>query len=247
MPKRKSVKTKLKESRCQGIGPDYVPFYMANEGGSSGTCSMIYDPREGRMVHCLSRTETMCYRMLTWQRDVLHIREQFLLDHDLVNEAREKLGYSRIPETLVYTTDFLVTYRDGHEAAFSVKYSEKEFDRNSKQYEGREYRYDSLVMRQNTEREYWESQGVSFSIVTRELLMKYQIRIMNIALVMGFYDEIYISSKEQKLLYLIAHHYVDVDMDTEPLNPKKLAASMPFDIDAVYEKAVKLREAITGE
>lgn len=244
MGRRKSNKKKLEEGRCQGIGPDYVPFYKANEGGSRGTASMIPDPVEQRMVHVLSDTEGMLYYLLRWDEGVSHIREQYLLDAECVNDARAELGYSRVPGTACFTTDFLVDYRDGGQHAYSVKFSSRQFDMQSREYAGREGAYARLIERQNTERRYWESQDVPFSIVTREDLMEHRIKIKNIAFILRFYDALFVTNTEQKLLYLAAHHIVTVPMEEEFINPKQLAARMAFDIDGAYEKAVSMKAGL---
>lgn len=241
MGRRKTNKAKLAEGRCQGIGPDYVPFIKANEGGGRATTSMIPDPIEGRMIHCLSDTESMMYYLLRWNPEVAHIREQYLLDHDRINDVRDQLGYRRVPEQACFTTDFLVDYADGSQQAYSVKFRTREFDPNAKIYQGREYAYARLIERQNTERLYWESQDVKFNIVTRDDLMKYRIQIKNIAFILRFWDDAFIVNTEQKLLYLAAHHIVTLPIEQEFINPKQLAASMGFDIDAVYEKTLKMR------
>lgn len=247
MGRRKSNKKKLEEGRCQGIGPDYVPFYKANEGGSRGTASMIPDPVEQRMVHVLSDTEKMLYHLLRWDEETEHIREQYLLDADRINDVRRELGYSQVPKSACFTTDFLVDYRDGSQHAYSVKFSSQQFDVKSREYAGRESAYARLIERQNTERLYWESQGVPFSIVTRDDLMKHRIQIKNIAFIMQFYNPLFITNTEQKLLYLIAHHIVIVPMEEEFINPKQLAECMTFDIDAVYEKAIAMKERIEDD
>lgn len=241
MGRRKSNKKKLEEGRCQGIGPDYVPFYKANEGGSRGTASMIPDPIEQRMVHVLSDTEGMLYYLLRWDEEVEHIREQYLLDAERINDVRRELGYSLVPKSACFTTDFLVDYRDGSQRAYSVKFSSQQFDVRSKEYAGRESAYARLIERQNTERLYWESQDVPFSIVTRDDLIKHRIQIKNIAFIMRFYDGLLVTNTEQKLLYLIAHHIVTVPIEEEFINPKQLAERMAFDIDGAYEKAITMK------
>lgn len=244
MARRKSNKKKLEEGRCQGIGPDYVPFYKANEGGSRGTASMIPDPIEQRMVHVLSDTEGMLYYLLRWDEEVEHIREQYLLDTERINDVRRELGYSRVPKSACFTTDFLVDYRDGRQHAYSVKFSSQQFDVRSKEYAGRESAYARLIERQNTERLYWESQDVPFSIVTRDDLIKHRIQIKNIAFIMRFYDELLVTNTEQKLLYLMAHHIITVPIEEEFINPKQLAEHMTFDIDGAYEKAITMKERL---
>ena len=236
MGRRKTVKAKLSENRCQGIGPDYVPFYKANEGGSRGTTSLIPDKIEGRMIHCLSDTETMMYYLLRWNPNVIHIREQYLLDHDLINEVRRELGYRPVSSMAQYTTDFLVDMADASQSAYSVKFRREEFDPNALCYRGREDAYRRLIERQRTEQVYWESQSVDFHIVTREDLMEHRILIKNIQFVMGFYDDAYVVNADQKLLYLIAHHVIEVSMDKEFINPRHLQHSLGLDIDSIYEQ-----------
>ena len=55
--KRKSDKTKLAEGRCLGGGDQYIGFIKANEIGSIGTSSAVYDPIAGRTVDTLSMGE----------------------------------------------------------------------------------------------------------------------------------------------------------------------------------------------
>ena len=245
MGKRKTNKAKLAEGRCQGIGPDYVPFYKANEGGNRATASMIPDPIEGRMVHCLSDTESMMYYLLRWNPEVAHIREQYLLDQDRVNDVRQELGYSRVTQQACFTTDFLVDFADGSQQAYSVKFQSKEFDPSARIYQGRDYAYARLIERQNTERLYWESQDVKFNIVTRDDLMPFRIQIKNVAFLMRFWDDRFITNRQQKLLYLIAHHIIDVpDMNTEFINPRQLERDVAVDIDAVYERTLDVRRLV---
>ena len=229
MGRRKSVKTKLQENRCQGIGPDYVPFIKVNESGSRGTASMIPDKIEGRMIHCLSDTESMMYYLLRWNTSVAHIREQYLLDHELVNDVRQAL----------HTTDFLVDMIDASQTAFSVKFRREELDPNSPCYKGREDAYRKLIERQRTEQVYWESQDVEFHIVTRDDLMEHRILIKNIEFVWGFYDDAYVMNDDQALLYLIAHHIIEVPMDKEFLNPRQLRQFLGVDIKQLYEQVRK--------
>lgn len=242
MGRRKSTKSLLKDyAKHGGSIENYRPFLKSNGGGSRGTVSLVPDPIEHRMIHLLSDTESMMYYFLRCDENVVHIREQYLLDTDIINDVREQLGYRRVTSSVCYTTDFLVDYKNGDLHAYSVKYKSSMFDPDSVEYKGNQNAYAKLIERQNTERAYWESQNVGFSIVTRDDLMKYRIRIKNNAFIMRFYDELFITNTEQKLLYLIAHHYYHVDMDSEFINPKALAANATFDIDAVYEKAISMK------
>ena len=244
MSKHKTDKVKLTENRCQGYGSDYVPFHKANEGGGRATCYMIPDPIEGRMVHCLSDTEAMFYYLIRWNQEVVHIREQYLLDYERVCEVRRELGY-KVPNKLCcYTTDFLVDFRDGRQQAHSVKFRDEDFNPNSKVYQGRGYAYVHLIERQNTEKRYWESLGVPFYIVTRDRLMEHRTFIKNVAFIEKFWDEEAVVTEEQMLLYLMAHHIVEFPLDEEFINPKKLTKMVNFDIQKVFEQTVGLRKEL---
>lgn len=234
MARQKTNEKKIQEGRCTGIGPDYVPFFKANEAKSMGTASMIPDMIEGRMIHTLSTVETDFYWLLRWSDDTLHIREQYLLDSVYINDVRMTLGLKRVSSNTCYTTDFLVDLIDGSQRAYSVKFKAADFDPNNIKYAGSPKRYAALIERQNIERLYWESQGIPFSIITSELINR--VYSKNIAYVMGFYNPLLICNSEQKLMYLIAHKIVHVDMEHEKLNPKRLLEQLNIDVDTLYEK-----------
>lgn len=237
MARQKTNAKKIAEGRCTGIGTNYVPFYLASEAKSMGTASMIPDEIEGRMIHTLSTTETDFYWLLRWSDDTLHIREQYLLDSVYINDVRMTLGLKRVSSnTCCYTTDFLVDLIDGSQRAYSVKFKAADFDPNNIKYAGSKKKYANLIERQNIERLYWESQGIPFSIITSELINR--VYSKNIAYAMGFYNPLLICNLEQKLMYLIAHKIVRVDMEHEKLNPKRLLEQLNIDVDALYEKAL---------
>lgn len=241
----KSSKNKIKEGRCQGIGESYVPFYTANEARSIGTASMIPDPIEHRMVHVLSTTEEDLYYLLRWDDRTLYIREQYLLNTERINDIRRQLGLKQCPQTTCYTTDFLVDHIDGTQHAYSVKWKMDAFNPNSVQYKGKKNRYAQMIERQKIEQLYWESQGIPFSIITSEHINRTLSK--NINFVMGFYEPTFISTREQKLMYLIAHKIVEINMEETLINPKQLTESMCFDIDSMYEKALSMKTERVGE
>lgn len=236
MARQKTNMKKIQEGRCTGIGASYVPFFKANEAKSMGTASMIPDAFEGRMIHTLSTTETDFYWLLRWSDDTLHIREQYLLNHEHVNDVRTSLGLKQVPANCCYTTDFLVDLVDGMQRAYSVKFKAADFDPNNIKYAGSLKRYAALIERQNIERLYWESQGIPFAIITSESINR--VYSKNIAYVMGFYNPLLICNAEQKLMYLIAHKIIRVDMEREKLNPKRLLEQLDIDVDTLYEKAI---------
>ena len=228
----KSRADRLAEGRCQGIGPAYVPFYMVEDFPSRGTCSRIWDTREGRFVHCMSQTEAMLYFLLRWEKSIMHIREQFLLDQQKINAICKHYGF---PHMECCTTDFLVDYGDGSQAAFSVKYSERDFDPQNPKYRGRENKYEELMRRQTVERYFWESQGVSFQIVTRENLP--ETRVFNIRYIMGFELPLLAVSPTQKMMCLIAHGIMPAgDIDSAYVDPVKMLAETDCDVEELFEK-----------
>lgn len=234
MARQKTNAKKIAEGRCTGIGASYVPFYLASEAKSMGTASMIPDAFEGRMIHTLSTVETDFYWLLRWSDDTLHIREQYLLNRAYVNDVRISLGLKQVPANCCYTTDFLVDLIDGSQRAYSVKFKADDFDPNNIKYAGSKKKYANLIERQNIERLYWESQGIPFAIITSESISRTYSK--NIAYAMGFYNPLFICNLEQKLMYLIAHKIVRVDMEHEKLNPKRLLEQLNIDVDTIYEK-----------
>ena len=225
---------KIEEGRCQGFGKDYVPFFKANEDRSWGTAAAIYDPFEERQVHTMSTTETSFYYQIRWDPELFHIREQFLLDIDLVNVIRGEFGLVKVAS--YYTTDFLLDYTDGTQRAYSIKYSAKEFDPESRQYRGREDKYQLMLLRQNIEKIYWESQGVDFSIVTHEDVN--MIISSNVQNIMSYYLPNKAVQEHQKLMFLVAHRIVDVPLDIVKINFLELSRQAPFDIEDLFQKVM---------
>lgn len=236
MARQKTNMKKIQEGRCQGIGANYVPFFRASEAKSIGTASMIPDLREGRMIHTLSATETDLYYMLRWDDMVEHIREQYLLDTNYINEIRLNLGLKQVSANCCYTTDFLVDYKDGSQHAYSVKFKRADFNPDSIQYRGKDYKYKKMIERQNIERLYWQTQGIGFSIVTSEDIDR--VYVQNIAYALSFYDPLMIHTREQKLMYLLAHKVILIDMHKERINPKRLSEKLAVDIDSLFEETV---------
>lgn len=236
--KEKSNTSKILEGRCQGYGPDYIPFIKANEFPSIGTASIITDPFEGRQVHTLSTAETMFYWSIRMDPNIVHIREQFLLDIDTIVMIRGKMGLKKLD--IYCTTDFLIDYADGEQHAYSIKYSAKDFDRTSRKYRGREHALDSMINRQKIEYIYWKLQGVPFSIVTTEDMDRF--KAANARSVMACYQPWRCKTKEQKFRFLIAHRFVTIPMEGKYINFQKAADEASFDVEDTFAKSL---EALT--
>lgn len=233
--KQMSAKKKIAQGRCQGYGPDYIPFIKANEFPSVGTASIIMDPFEGRQVHTLSTAETMFYWSIRMDPNILHIREQYLLDRDTVDAIRAKMGLKKLD--IYCTTDFLIDYADGEQRAYSIKYSVKDFDRTNKRYRGREYAFDSMVNRQKLEYLYWKLQGVRFSIVTTENMDRF--KAANAQSVMACYQPWRCKTREQKFRFLIAHRFVTIPMEGKYINFQEAADKAAFDVGDAFSRALE--------
>lgn len=210
--RQKSDKKKILEGRCLGEGSDYVGFIKANEGKSIGTAVEIYDPIADRTVDVLSTNEKNFFWILRFRDDVSEIREQMIMNPDIVREICKENDF-RVPIKCL-STDFLVTYTDGSMTAYSVKDNRDIFDLNKVDDRKRAAR-ERLLIRQYIEKEYWSRHGVEFRIVFGQELNK--ILSYNIQTCMSFYNGRYLSDEESVLKYLVAHKMIRIEMDKEPI------------------------------
>lgn len=202
--KQKSDGKKLQEGRCLGAGDRYVGFIKANEIGSIGTSTAVYDPIADRTVDTLSMGEKEFFWIMRYRDDVELIQEQMMLSSDTVRKICEEHGF-RAPRN-VLSTDFLITFRDGSRVAYSIKSGSDDFNPDSP-------KYGKLLIRQYIELEYWKRYGVNFKIVLRENLNK--TLAVNVEHCMAYYDPAHVVGEEAMLKYLVAHKAVSVPMDRE--------------------------------
>ncbi|MBQ6361847.1 MAG: Tn7 transposase TnsA N-terminal domain-containing protein [Lachnospiraceae bacterium] len=242
----KRRKRQVLEGRGTGGGPDYVPLLKANEARSIGTACMIQDPIASRTVHVMSTVEKELFYLLRWNQEVEDIREQYLMDMDKVSIIAEKYGLGPVNKRLPYTLDFLVTYRDKSRpaTAYSVKASEKVFRKNSREYRGNEKKYRKIMNRITLEKIYWEEEGCEYKVIVSEDIN--HILASNIELVMNYYDRRRVINTTHKLIYLIAHRYVDVPLDKERLKPNRLICDFPYCVDQLYEAATAEEDQLYG-
>lgn len=231
--RQKSDRKKLEEGRCLGEGREYVGFLKANEAKSIGTASEIWDPIEKRTVDVLSQSEKTLFWCLRYSDRVAEIREQMLMNASIVEEICRCRGF-RIP-TNILSTDFLVTHTDGTSVAYSVKADRDEFHRDSDRYRLHPNHYNKLLIRQSIECDYWKRNGTDFRIIFGSDLNKVYAR--NIEICMGWYDRCYVTDTESKLKYLLAHKWIDLPMDTEPLRFARLAQMMKDEIEEKDKEA----------
>ena len=202
--KQKSDAKKLREGRCLGAGDQYIGFIKANEIGSIGTSTAVYDPIAGRTVDTLSMGEKEFFWLMRYRDDVELIQEQMRLSADTVQKICLEHGF-RVPRN-VLSTDFLITCRDGSRVGYSIKSGSDDFDPGSP-------KYGKLLIRQYIELEYWKRYGVGFKIVLRENLNK--TLAANIEHCMAYYDSAHVTGTETMLKYLVAHKAVSIPMDGE--------------------------------
>ncbi len=202
--KQKSDTKKRQEGRCLGTGELYVGFIKANEIGSIGTSTAIYDPIAERTVDTLSMGEKEFFWIMRFRDDVEQIQEQMMLSSETIRNICEEHGF-RIPRN-VLSTDFLITFRNGSRIAYSIKSGAEEFNPDSPKYQ-------TLLVRQYIEMEYWKRYGIDFRIVLRENLNK--TLAVNIEHCMAYYDPAHVQSEEAMLKYLVAHKALAIPLDRE--------------------------------
>ena len=114
------------------------------------------------------------------------------------------------------TTDFRVTYRDknGKEKykAYSVKDSHDQVFGDLSNPEVKR-----LVEKQSVEMSYWKLQGIPFRIIFGDRDINRTLAT-NIAIVVEYYDLSKVHTPQEFLCYLIAHKYIQVEMDKMPLD-----------------------------
>lgn len=202
--KQKSDTKKRQEGPCLGTGELYVGFIKANEIGSIGTSTAIYDPIAERTVDTLSMGEKEFFWIMRFRDDVEQIQEQMMLSSETIRNICEEHGF-RIPRN-VLSTDFLITFRNGSRIAYSIKSGAEEFNPDSPKYQ-------TLLVRQYIEMEYWKRYGIDFRIVLRENLNK--TLAVNIEHCMAYYDPAHVQSEEAMLKYLVAHKALAIPLDRE--------------------------------
>jgi len=223
--KQKSDAKKRQEGRCLGTGNLYVGFIKANEIGSIGTSTAIYDPIAERTVDTLSMGEKEFFWIMRFRDDVAQIQEQMMLSSETVRNICEEHGF-RIPRN-VLSTDFLITFRNGSRIAYSIKSGAEEFNPESPKYQ-------TLLVRQYIEMEYWKRYGIDFRIVLRESLNK--TLAVNIEHCMAYYDAAHVQSEETMLKYLVAHKAVSVPMDREIMRFAGLVRGNEQNIRETYRR-----------
>lgn len=209
--RRISEKGKQREGRGQGRGADYKPYIQGREFNSQGTCSTPVDWKTGRTVELLSQAEKAVWYVLRWDDQVEDILEQYPLDLDKTVALADKYGIRHPKDRSTrMTTDFLVIFKNGSRTAVSVKSSEADLKK------------ERTIEKLYLEKKYWEEEGAGFSLVFKSNVN--MIAVNNIRLVTEFYSADAVFDESSALKHLIARRIIRVDMESEPLNFRKLLA-----------------------
>lgn len=166
----KKIALMEKEGRGQGVGPGYKPWINIQDIQSTGLVTRGMGWKTKRIHHFLSKLERDYFYVLEWNPAVTDINEQYpLIREDTFTIASDKnINHPADPKTgvpIVMTTDFLITVNHSSETthyARTVKPSN-------------ELENSRVIEKFEIEREYWETRGVDWGIITEKELPKSMI------------------------------------------------------------------------
>lgn len=201
MGRKPSKSTKEGHGYGKGSGKNYSAWEHANQHPNGlGTRVQAFDWKTGRTVDLLSQGEFRVWLWLRFRDDIEDINEQFPLNKKETDSiaATFGFGYSKNPNYIM-STDFLVTYADGHKEAISVKPNEK-FMENKKK-----------LNKTIVEKTYWESKGVAFRMAYSDKIDRKVTD--NIRLVTRYYDPDDVTDEISAIKHLIATKQFDIELD----------------------------------
>ena len=158
----KKINERIQQGYGQGEGKDYTPWLVVGDFSSDGQCNRVLGTKTGRLHDFFSKLESNYFNFLDWQDEVIDIREQVPLFPVCETEAiAASVGVkhpynNKLKISCVMTTDFLFSIKSGGKITFharSVKYV-KDLENGRTQ------------EKMSIEREYWESRGVEFDVIT---------------------------------------------------------------------------------
>ena len=232
-----SLDTKLKQHRGEGHYGEYNPWIHTNEiKGHLGTHHNPIDWKHGRSMHFLSDGEYWLYMILRFQDEVLDIREQFPLPVISTEYITDKKGWihpSNKEGLIPFTTDLLVDYVDGHQEAYSVKYSLEELQKHPNQ-----------IKNVWIQKKYWNGLPKPvqfFQVFTVDMNRVYA---ENIARVVQYWWPETVTDKVSLYLFMLAHKKIEVDMKSDPLDDIMLCelANSTFTDSQYFSLSKKIKE-----
>lgn len=156
-----AIERRIKAGRGRGEGRNYLPWFDTTDLPSKGTSVQWYSPKLQRIHHVLSQGEYHYLLLLTYDSQVIDIREQFPLKLTDTQAIAESLGY-RHPnergEVVVMTTDFLLTIAHGHATRLVARTCKQASGLCSKR----------LFEKFEIERQYWAARGIDWGIVVTD-------------------------------------------------------------------------------
>ena len=216
-----SEKTKLKQHRGTGRGSSYIPFCKPTDFNSLGTTTFLTDWIIGRQVHLLSMGEKSYYYLLRYDPHIADVREQYPLELEKTVSIAHQNGFRHPKNNSTHmTTDFLVTYRDGHYEAHSLKTSRNILSSRR------------VCEKLYIEKCYWESIGIPFLLVFKEDLdTAYTDNIEDCAI---FHDPSDVTDDYSLIKYLIIHHRLDIDLQKHHLDYQELIKEHRKELDLYW-------------
>lgn len=204
-----STKTKNKQERGTGIGPDYKPWIKVREFNSQGCAANVRDYKHGRTMELLSRGELYAYYILRFRDDVIDIREQFPLDMSIIWQICSDLHIRFIgSEEHVLTSDLVVETITGDLEVYNIKPTRDVF-KNKRMNEKRV-----------VEETYWKMKNASYHVIYTDEIN--QTLALNIMEVVRCYDKKYIQDKIGAIKHLIATKKLKVDLKSKPLDYQEI-------------------------
>ena len=215
--------TRIKEHRGTGELGDYKPFINARDFNSLGTCEIVPDWITGRSVELLSQGEAMYWYTLRFNPDIVDIREQYPLNPTETLEIADQLGI-RHPKNRshIMTTDFLITYQDGHMEAHSLKTSKKVLEK------------DRTCERLVLEKTYWEMHGIRYRLIFKDEVNEIYARNIRFCSYNAKINTV--TDKMSCFKYMIINHIIFIDtIETEELNLRELLAKYESEVNTVWK------------
>lgn len=214
--------TKIKQGRGTGSGADYKPWIYTTEQNSQGTCSTPIDWITGRTVELLSQGEDMVWHILRFDEEVTDIREQFPLDNEIVKKICADYNI-RVPRSTM-TTDFLVTFKSGFNAAYSIKNSRSDFSKINKSDKAIR-KIDRTLEKLQIEKLYWENyKNTHYQIIFKDEINT--VYYQNIRAVCEYYDLNTVHDKISAIKHMIATKQLKVDMKNKLIDFNKLSKTI---------------------
>lgn len=155
----------LDEGRGTGEGKEYKPWLVIQDMPSKGRVSRIFCHKTQRIHHLFTDNETRMFYIFMWEDAVTDIRENFPLFNmeDIIIDKTgidfSKFADKKTGTPYIFTTTFLITYKNKENKDCYIARSIKSSDELEKKY---------IIEKFEVERRYWESKGVDWGLITQK-------------------------------------------------------------------------------